>query len=52
MDEGFPAGVAADDDVGMHYRGAELAEVVTVRDGAQAFRVEPGSETPIPARLL
>ena len=52
VDEGFPPGVAADDAVGLHFVEAELAEVVTVRDGAQAYRVEPGSETPIPARLL
>jgi dipeptidase E len=52
VDEGFPAGIAADDGVALHYEGTELAEVVTVRPGAQAYRVERGSETPIPARLL
>jgi dipeptidase E len=50
--EGFPAGIAADDEVGLHYRGKELAEVVTVREGAGAYRVEPGSETPLRARVL
>lgn len=50
--EGFPAGVAADDGVGLHYRGTELAEVVTVRPEGQAYRVEPGSETSLPARQL
>jgi peptidase E len=52
VEEGFPPGIAADDEVGLHYRGTELAEVVTVREGAGAYRVEPGSETPLPARPL
>lgn len=52
VDEGFPPGIAADDGVALHYEGAELAEVVSVRPGAQAYRVEPGSEMPLPARLL
>jgi dipeptidase E len=50
--EGFPAGLAADDGVGLHFRGTELVEVVTTRGGANAYRVEPGSETPLEARLL
>jgi peptidase E len=52
VEEGFPPGVAADDGVGLHYEGTELVDVVTVRPDAQAYRVEPGSETPLPARLL
>jgi dipeptidase E len=52
VDEGFPPGVAADDGVALHYVGTELAEVVSAREGAQAYRVEPGSETPIAARPL
>jgi peptidase E len=52
VDEGFPPGVAADDGVALRYEGSELAEVVTAREGATAYRVEPGSETPLPARLL
>jgi dipeptidase E len=52
VDEGFPPGIAADDGVALHYQGTELAEVVSVRPGAQAYRVEPGSETPVEARLL
>jgi len=50
--EDFPPGIAADDDVGLHYQATELAEVVTAREGATAYRVEPGSETPLDARLL
>jgi peptidase E len=49
---GFPPGVAADDGVGLHYVGTELAEAVTVREGAGAYLVEPGSEGPLPVRLL
>jgi dipeptidase E len=50
--EGFPPGIAADDGVGLHYAGTELAEAVSVREGAQAYRVELGSETPLEARML
>jgi peptidase E len=50
--EGFPAGIAADDGVALRYDGTELAEVVTVRDGARAYRVGPDGETPLDARLL
>ena len=50
--DGFPPGLAADDGVGLHFRGTELAEVVTVRAGASAYRVEAGGETALGARLL
>jgi len=50
--EGFPAGIAADDGVGVHFLGTELAEVVSVRDGAAAYRVEAGRESPLEARVL
>jgi peptidase E len=52
VDGGFPAGVAAEDGVALRYDGSELAEVVTCRPGAQAYRVEPGTESPLPTRLL
>jgi peptidase E len=52
VDEGLPPGIAADDGVALHYEGTELAEVVSVREGATAYRVEPGSETPLPALQL
>ncbi len=32
--------------------GGELVEAVTLRDGAAAYRVEPGSEVRVAARLL
>jgi peptidase E len=49
---GFPPGIAADDGVGVHFSGTALAEVVTVRTEATAYRVEPDGETPLEARLL
>lgn len=52
VDGGFPAGIAADDGVALRYEGTELAEIVSARPGAQAYRVEPGAETPLGARLL
>jgi dipeptidase E len=52
VDGGFPAGWAAEDAVGLHFEGTELAEVVTAVEGKRAYRVEPGSETPLEARLL
>jgi peptidase E len=49
---GLPAGVAADDDVALHYVGTELREAVTSREGAAAYRVEPDGETSLETRLL
>jgi peptidase E len=49
---GFPAGVAADDGVGLHYVGTELREVVTCRPAAAAYRVSGGGEERLPARLI
>jgi dipeptidase E len=49
---GFPPGYAADDGVGLHFKGTRLAEVISARRGARAYRVEAGSETPIEPRLL
>jgi dipeptidase E len=52
VDDGFPPGYAADDGVALHFVGTELAEVWTIREGATAYRVEPGGEAPLEARLL
>lgn len=52
VDEGFPPGYAADDLAALHFEGQELREVVASRAGAQAYRVEAGSETPLGARVL
>ena len=49
---GLASGVAADDDVALHFTGTELCEVVTSREGAAAYRVTPDSETELDARLL
>jgi peptidase E len=49
---GFPPGYAADDDAALVFDGTGLAEVWTVREGATGYRVEPGSEMRLPARLL
>ena len=52
VDEGFPPGYAADDHAALHFEGAELREAVATRPGALAYRVEPGSETPLDTRVL
>ena len=50
--QGFPAGYAADDGAALVFAGTELREVVTAREGATAYRVEPGGETALEARPL
>jgi dipeptidase E len=50
--EGLAPGVAADDDVALHYTGTELREVVTSREGAAAYRVGPGGERMLETTLL
>ena len=52
VDAGFPPGYAADDGVALRFVGDELREVVTDRDDATAYRVDPDSETPLEARTL
>jgi peptidase E len=49
---GFPPGIAADDGVGLRFEGTELAEIVTVRPGAAAYRVDRDGETPLDGRLI
>ena len=53
---GFPAGIAIEDDVAVRFCGTEVAEVVTAREGARAYRVEARDrdvhETPLEPRLL
>jgi dipeptidase E len=50
--DGLQPGIAADDDVGVHFAGTELREVVTSRTGATAYRVTRDGEQPLEARLL
>jgi dipeptidase E len=49
---GFPPGYAADDGAALHFEGTELKEVLAVADGARAYCVEPGSETPLETRFV
>jgi dipeptidase E len=51
-DEGFPAGLAADDCVALRFDGIELAEVVTAREDSRAYRVSVDGEEPVDARFL
>ena len=50
--DGFAPGIAADDDVRVHYVGTELRDVVTSREGATAYAVTPAGEDRLDARLL
>jgi dipeptidase E len=50
--DGLQPGIAADDDVGLHFAGTELREVVSSRAGATAYRVTRAGEQPLEARLL
>jgi dipeptidase E len=50
--DGLPAGVAADDDVALHFVGTELREAVTSREGAAAYRVSPAGEERLDVRRL
>ena len=52
VDGGFLPGYAADDGAALHFDGADLREVVATHADATGYRVEPGSETALPARLL
>lgn len=50
--DGFPRGLALDDAAAARFDGTELAEVVAFTAKARGYRVEPGGETPLDARLL
>ena len=50
VDDGFPPGYAADDGVALHFVETELHDVVVTAPGAAAYRLEPGSETPLEPR--
>jgi dipeptidase E len=52
VSEGFPPGYAADDCVALRFSGTELAEVVSARPGAGAYRVTADGEEPIEPRQL
>jgi len=48
----LPEGLAADDDAGLLFRGTELAEVVSQREGARGYRVTVDGAEPLEARPL
>jgi hypothetical protein len=53
----LPGGYATEDGVGLHYRGTELHEAVTVLPGRRAWRVAPSqnggwTEQPVTPRQL
>jgi peptidase E len=50
--EGFPPGYAADAEVALNFVNGELAETITAHQGKTGYRVEAGTERPLPARLL
>ena len=56
IQDGFPAGYALDEDAAIHFVDGQLAEVVTAREGAGAYRVERIDghvvETPLASRRL
>lgn len=52
VQRGLATGIAADDDVAVHFVGTELREVVTSREGATAYRVSAEGEQRLDARLL
>ena len=56
IQEGFPAGIAVDEDAAVHFHGKELSAVVSAREGATAYRVErvngEAVETPLDAQRL
>ena len=52
VDGGLKEGIAADDGVAIHYEGTEIAEIVTCRPGAAAYRVTRGGEERLETREL
>jgi peptidase E len=52
LDAGMADGIAADDGVALHYVGTELAEVVTCRPAAAAYRVTKSGEQRLEPRVL
>jgi len=49
---GMKSGYAADDDAAFVFRGGELLEVVSQREGAGGYRITAEGEEPLEARLL
>jgi len=49
---GFPPGLGIEDEVAVRFDSTEVAEVVTARAGATAYRVSADGEEPLEARTL
>jgi dipeptidase E len=52
VDGGFAEGIAADDGVAVRYAGTEIAEIVSCRPGAAAYRVTRDGEERLDVRML
>jgi dipeptidase E len=52
IDGGFAEGIAADDGVAVRYAGTEIAEIVSCRPGAAAYRVTRDGEERLDVRML
>jgi dipeptidase E len=52
VDGGFSEGIAADDGVAVRYAGTEIAEIVSCRPGAAAYRVTRDGEERLDVRML
>jgi peptidase E len=53
VDDGsLAAGIACDDGAAALYEGTSLTEIVATRPGARGYRVTPGGEEPLEARLV
>jgi peptidase E len=52
VDGGFAEGIAADDGVAVRYAGTEIAEIVSCRPGAAAYRVTRAGEEKLDVRML
>jgi dipeptidase E len=52
VEQGFPPGIGAGNEVAVRFRNTDVAEVVTARREAGAWRVQAEGEAPLEARLL
>jgi peptidase E len=52
IDGGFLPGIGADDGVAVRYAGTEIAEIVSCRPGAAAYRVTQAGEEKLDVRML
>ena len=50
--DGFPPGIALDDDAGAHYVGRELREVVAAHEDVGGYWIGPDGEVPLPVRVI